>query len=142
MTALRGPAVDPPAALRREAMRRRIRALLGPGGAASALFTGYEARAGQLAMAERIADAIDGDERLMVEAGTGTGKTLAYLVPALLSGRQGRRQHGHQDAAGPDRGRRPAPPARDVRSRRLAGGAAGVGRHEGPLELRVPAAPA
>jgi len=84
MTAsLPGPAAD-----RREAMRRRIRALLGPGGAASALFAGYEARAGQLAMAERIADAIDGDERLMVEAGTGTGKTLAYLVPALLSGRK------------------------------------------------------
>ena len=32
--------------------------------------------------------AIDGDERLLVEAGTGTGKTLAYLVPALLSGRK------------------------------------------------------
>jgi ATP-dependent DNA helicase DinG len=39
-------------------------------------------------MAERIAAAIDGDERLLVEAGTGTGKTLAYLVPALLSGRK------------------------------------------------------
>jgi ATP-dependent DNA helicase DinG len=73
---------------RREAMRQSIRALLGPDGAAAALFAGYEARAGQLAMAERIADAIDGDERLLVEAGTGTGKTLAYLVPALLSGRK------------------------------------------------------
>ena len=77
-----------PGAERREAMRQSIRALLGPGGAAAALFAGYEARAGQLAMAERIADAIDADERLMVEAGTGTGKTLAYLVPALLSGRK------------------------------------------------------
>ena len=77
-----------PAADRREATRQNIRALLGPGGAAAALFAGYEARPGQLAMAERIADAIDGDERLMVEAGTGTGKTLAYLVPALLSGRK------------------------------------------------------
>src|SRR4029077_6103363 len=77
-----------PAADRREAMRQSIRALLGPGGAAAALFAGYEARPGQLAMAERIADAIDCDERLMVEAGTGTGKTLAYLVPALLSGRK------------------------------------------------------
>jgi len=77
-----------PAADRREATRQSIGALLGPGGAASALFSGYEARPGQLAMAERIADAIDGDERLLVEAGTGTGKTLAYLVPALLSGRK------------------------------------------------------
>jgi Rad3-related DNA helicase len=77
-----------PAADRREAMRQSIRALLGPGGAAAALFPGYEARPGQLAMADRIADAIDGDERVLVEAGTGTGKTLAYLVPALLSGRK------------------------------------------------------
>jgi ATP-dependent DNA helicase DinG len=69
-------------------MRQNIRALLGPGGSAAALFPGYEARPGQLAMAERISDAIDGDERLLVEAGTGTGKTLAYLVPALLSGRK------------------------------------------------------
>jgi ATP-dependent DNA helicase DinG len=77
-----------PAADRREAARQSIRAVLGPGGAAAALFPGYEARPGQLAMAERIAEAIDGDERLLVEAGTGTGKTLAYLVPALLSGRK------------------------------------------------------
>jgi ATP-dependent DNA helicase DinG len=72
----------------REAIRSEIRRVLGPGGAASEILPGYEARAGQLAMAERIAAAIDGDERLLVEAGTGTGKTLAYLVPALLSGRK------------------------------------------------------
>ena len=72
----------------RSEVRRKIRLLLGPGGAAAEVLPGYEARAGQLAMAERIADAIDGDERLLVEAGTGTGKTLAYLVPALLSGRK------------------------------------------------------
>lgn len=39
-------------------------------------------------MAARIARAIADDERLLVEAGTGTGKTLAYLVPAILSGRK------------------------------------------------------
>jgi ATP-dependent DNA helicase DinG len=72
----------------REATQRALRAILGPGGAAAAAFPGWEARPGQLAMAERIADAIEGDERLFVEAGTGTGKTLAYLVPALLSGRK------------------------------------------------------
>jgi ATP-dependent DNA helicase DinG len=71
-----------------EAMRREIRQILGPGGAAAAVLPGYEARGGQLAMAERIAGAIENDERLLVEAGTGTGKTLAYLVPALLSGRK------------------------------------------------------
>ena len=39
-------------------------------------------------MAEAVAEAIAGSERLVVEAGTGTGKTFAYLIPALLSGRK------------------------------------------------------
>jgi ATP-dependent DNA helicase DinG len=39
-------------------------------------------------MARRVAHAIDDDERLLVEAGTGTGKTIAYLLPAILSGRR------------------------------------------------------
>ena len=65
-----------------------IAAVLAPGGAASTVLPAYEARRGQLAMAARIAEAIERDERLLVEAGTGTGKTLAYLVPALLSGRK------------------------------------------------------
>jgi ATP-dependent DNA helicase DinG len=65
-----------------------IREVLGPGGLVAAALPGYESRPGQLAMAERIAEAIDRDDRLFVEAGTGTGKTLAYLVPALLSGRK------------------------------------------------------
>jgi ATP-dependent DNA helicase DinG len=69
-------------------MNAAVRHVLGPGGLCAAAFPGYESRPGQLAMAERIAAAIDGDERLLVEAGTGTGKTLAYLVPALLSGRK------------------------------------------------------
>jgi ATP-dependent DNA helicase DinG len=62
--------------------------ILGPRGLVAAALPGYEARPGQLAMAKRIAEAIDRDDRLFVEAGTGTGKTLAYLVPALLSGRK------------------------------------------------------
>jgi ATP-dependent DNA helicase DinG len=69
-------------------MNAAVRHVLGPGGLCAAAFPGYESRPGQLAMAERIAAAIDGDERLLVEAGTGTGKTLAYLIPALLSGRK------------------------------------------------------
>jgi len=69
-------------------MNAALRHVLGPGGLCAAAFPGYESRPGQLAMAERIATAIDGDERLLVEAGTGTGKTLAYLIPALLSGRK------------------------------------------------------
>jgi ATP-dependent DNA helicase DinG len=62
--------------------------LLGPGGALAGEIAGYESRPGQLAMARRVARAIDGDERLLCEAGTGTGKTLAYLLPAILSGRK------------------------------------------------------
>ncbi len=49
---------------------------------------GYTPRPGQLRMAERIAAALAQRETLLVEAGTGTGKTFAYLVPALLSGRR------------------------------------------------------
>jgi len=47
---------------------------------------GYAARAGQAEMASAVARAIDDSGRLVVEAGTGTGKTLAYLLPALASG--------------------------------------------------------
>lgn len=49
---------------------------------------GFELRPGQLAMAEAVAEAICQGESLIVEAGTGTGKTYAYLAPALLSGKK------------------------------------------------------
>src|SRR5690349_3490713 len=48
----------------------------------------YEYRAGQLEMAEAVESALSEKRHLIVEAGTGTGKTLAYLVPALLSGKR------------------------------------------------------
>ncbi len=48
----------------------------------------YEFRAGQLEMAEAVEAAIRDKRHLLVEAGTGTGKTLAYLIPAILSGRR------------------------------------------------------
>ena len=47
---------------------------------------GYRVRSQQLAMAQAVANAIQKQRILVAEAGTGTGKTLAYLVPALLSG--------------------------------------------------------
>ncbi|MDR3213777.1 MAG: ATP-dependent DNA helicase [Azoarcus sp.] len=47
---------------------------------------GFRARVQQTEMAQRIAEAIAGNRVLVAEAGTGTGKTFAYLVPALLSG--------------------------------------------------------
>src|SRR2546429_4631137 len=48
----------------------------------------FEFRPGQLEMAEAVESALKDRKHLIVEAGTGTGKTLAYLVPALLSGRR------------------------------------------------------
>ena len=48
---------------------------------------GGEARAGQEQMAGEVAEAIESGRHLLVQAGTGTGKTLAYLVPVILSGR-------------------------------------------------------
>ena len=54
------------------------------GAAVSAL--GGQEREGQVAMAEAVAGALDGGQHLLVQAGTGTGKSLAYLVPSLLHG--------------------------------------------------------
>lgn len=55
-------------------------------GRLSRTIPGYRARPQQVEMAERITAAIQGNRVLVAEAGTGTGKTFAYLVPALLSG--------------------------------------------------------
>ena len=52
------------------------------------LLPGFQPRAGQGWMAEAVAEAIANSDTLVVEAGTGTGKTFAYLIPALMSGRK------------------------------------------------------
>ncbi len=57
-----------------------------PGGLLASRIPGYRLRPQQLEMAERIEAAIAANTVLVAEAGTGTGKTFAYLVPALLSG--------------------------------------------------------
>ena len=69
-------------------LEQAVAQFLRPGGLLADQLPGFEPRPGQLAMAERVAQAIDMDERLLAEAGTGTGKTIAYLVPAILSGRK------------------------------------------------------
>ena len=66
----------------------RIDAILGPSSPLARRLPGYEQRDGQLAMAHAVHEALTHDGHLFVEAGTGTGKTLAYLVPAILSGRK------------------------------------------------------
>src|SRR5580698_4259562 len=58
------------------------------GGTLSKWHPNYEFRAGQAEMAEAVESAIADKRHLIVEAGTGTGKTLAYLVPALQSGKR------------------------------------------------------
>jgi ATP-dependent DNA helicase DinG len=61
--------------------------VLGPGSPLARRLAGYEHREGQLAMARAVHGALSDDGHLFVEAGTGTGKTFAYLVPAVLSGK-------------------------------------------------------
>ncbi len=56
------------------------------GGALARAIPGYRVRPQQIEMAERIAAAIQSHGVLVAEAGTGTGKTFAYLAPALMAG--------------------------------------------------------
>jgi len=65
-----------------------IEDILGPTGLLAERLTGYRHRPQQQAMAEAVAAALAAGVTLICEAGTGTGKTFAYLVPALLSGRK------------------------------------------------------
>jgi len=62
--------------------------LLGPGGTLASVLPGYESRPEQLKMARAVEQCFEERGYLLAEAGTGTGKTLAYLVPAVLSGRK------------------------------------------------------
>jgi len=64
------------------------RQFFGRGGTLSNWHPNYEFRPGQVEMAEAVEAALADKRHLIVEAGTGTGKTLAYLVPALLSGKR------------------------------------------------------
>src|SRR5439155_26593765 len=61
-----------------------VSSILAPDGAIAQALSNYEPRPQQLAMAEAVEAAIGGPHHLMVEAGTGVGKTFAYLVPAIL----------------------------------------------------------
>ena len=62
--------------------------VFGPGGWLARRHPNYEYRPGQLEMAESVEAATENRRHLIVEAGTGTGKTLAYLVPVMRSGRR------------------------------------------------------
>ena len=64
----------------------QLTALFAPDGALSAHIENFRARPQQVELAQAIAEAINANGQLIAEAGTGTGKTFAYLVPALLAG--------------------------------------------------------
>src|SRR5256714_15433527 len=63
-----------------------LEAAFAPEGALAAKIPEFKRRTQQLEMAQAIAQAIETNDVLVAEAGTGTGKTFAYLVPALLAG--------------------------------------------------------
>ncbi|MBA3296008.1 MAG: ATP-dependent DNA helicase [Acidobacteria bacterium] len=66
-------------------LQHKVADAFAPGGPIAAALPGFEARDGQLRMAGSVANVFSNGGVLLAEAGTGTGKTLAYLVPAILS---------------------------------------------------------
>src|SRR4029079_7507758 len=72
--------LPPPATL-----AERVAQAFSPGGALARAMAELEPRAGQVEMADAVADVFARGGVLLAEAGTGTGKTLAYLIPAILS---------------------------------------------------------
>ena len=62
-----------------------MQSIFGPGGLIAKAHPEYEHRPGQIDMAEAVLRAFEQKQHLIVEAGTGTGKTLAYLVPAIAA---------------------------------------------------------
>jgi ATP-dependent DNA helicase DinG len=62
--------------------------IFGPGGLLEKCHSGYEFRRSQLEMAELVEEAFRTKQHAILEAGTGTGKTLAYLIPAIRSGQR------------------------------------------------------
>jgi ATP-dependent DNA helicase DinG len=65
-----------------------VEGFFSPGGPLARCVPEYEARSGQVAVARAVDRALGGSQTLLAEAGTGTGKTLAYLAPAILGGRK------------------------------------------------------
>ncbi len=77
---------EPPQTVPASALEQQVIEFFAPGGALAQHDPYYRERSGQLRMALAVARAIAGHDALVVEAGTGVGKTFAYLVPALLAG--------------------------------------------------------
>ncbi len=71
-----------------QADKMSIESVMGAQGTLSELIPSYAPRDAQIAMAEQVMQMIESEQTLLAEAGTGTGKTFAYLVPSLLSGKK------------------------------------------------------
>jgi ATP-dependent DNA helicase DinG len=69
-------------------LRERVAAIFAESGALAKTLLSFESRPAQRTMAAAVSATLDEGGVLLVEAGTGTGKTLAYLIPAILSGRR------------------------------------------------------
>ena len=65
-----------------------LEAFFADDGSLAKVIPGYQPRVAQIEMAQAIARAIEANQHLIAEAGTGTGKTFAYLVPSILSGKK------------------------------------------------------
>ncbi len=112
-----------------------VAGLFAPGGPLARARDRFEHRAGQERMAGAVARAFAEGRHLVVEAGTGTGKTLAYLVPALLADEPVDPLDRDQGAAGPAARARAADRARRDRGRARGRGPQGTG------ELPLPETP-
>ncbi|HWB13034.1 MAG TPA: helicase C-terminal domain-containing protein [Pirellulales bacterium] len=82
-------------------MTSSVAEILGPSGRIAARLSHYECRPEQLAMAEAVSEAIAAQRHLLVEAGTGVGKSFAYLVPAILAATE-KQQSPAQSQGGDD----------------------------------------
>ncbi|MBX3754734.1 MAG: ATP-dependent DNA helicase [Ralstonia sp.] len=81
-----GDASAPAASLPADAHHAELSTLFADDGTLAKGIEGYRPRSAQLTMAQAVANAIEAADSIIVEAGTGTGKTYAYLVPAMLWG--------------------------------------------------------
>src|SRR5208283_5075556 len=77
-----------PATSNRSASPPTLYQFFAPGGLLARTHPAYEFRRGQLQMAQAVEQALEEKRHLIVEAGTGTGKTLAYLLPVIRSGKR------------------------------------------------------
>jgi ATP-dependent DNA helicase DinG len=81
-----GDASAPAASVPADAHHAELSTLFADDGTLAKGIEGYRPRSAQLTMAQAVANAIEAADSIIVEAGTGTGKTYAYLVPAMLWG--------------------------------------------------------